>query len=591
MYTKNISRLCLLAILNLCSVVLLAQIPAGYYSAAKGKSGKALKTALHGAIKSHVARSYDNLWDDYKTTDVRADGKIWDMYSNITSYVPGGSAQGKNYRKEGDAYNREHSFPKSWFNDAKPMYTDLFHVYPTDGYVNNRRSNYPFGETAGETYQSSGGFSKLGKCTVSGYSGTVFEPADEYKGDFARSYFYMATCYEDKIASWSSPMLSGDSYTAYASWALQMLLRWAAQDPVSEKEIARNNAVYGIQKNRNPFIDFPGLEQYIWGSLTSAAFDPDNYENTGGGGSEPLPDLNAPVFSVASGSTVEAGSKVRISSETSGATIFWRINSEDWQSGSSPVEVTINRSCTLTAYAFLGTRQSEQVTATYNVPGGLPTGERTYRLIDDEADLVPGLKFLIVCPGKNVALSSANNNVRTSVAVEFDNDDKTSLTTEVSTSESLPYELELRDCGQQGKWSIFCAADGFWLGLTSSDNKLHSLNDNSSEDAWWTISFDYDSSMTYANILSSAHGNRAMRYNSGAPRFACYTSGQQPIAIYGYADSTSSVGTTVADEKKGAVRVVDAFGRTVRILPAGNSDLSGLPAGFYVVGNKKVIVK
>lgn len=591
MYTKNISRLCLLAILNLCSVVLLAQIPAGYYSAAKGKSGKALKTALHGAIKSHVARSYDNLWDDYKTTDVRADGKIWDMYSNITSYVPGGSAQGKNYRKEGDSYNREHSFPKSWFNDAKPMYTDLFHVYPTDGYVNNRRSNYPFGETAGETYQSSGGFSKLGKCTVSGYSGTVFEPADEYKGDFARSYFYMATCYEDKIASWSSPMLSGDSYTAFSSWALQMLLRWAAQDPVSEKEIARNNAVYGIQKNRNPFIDFPGLEQYIWGSLTSAAFDPDNYENTGGGGSEPLPDLNAPVFSVASGSTVEAGSKVRISSETSGATIFWRINSEDWQSGSSPVEVTINRSCTLTAYAFLGTRQSEQVTATYNVPGGLPTGERTYRLIDDEADLVPGLKFLIVCPVKNVALSSANNNVRTSVAVEFDNDDKTSLTTEVSTSETLPYELELRDCGQQGKWSIFCAADGFWLGLTSSDNKLHSLNDNSSEDAWWTISFDYDSSMTYANILSSAHGNRAMRYNSGAPRFACYTSGQQPIAIYGYADSTSSVSTTVADEKKGAVRVVDAFGRTVRILPAGNSDLSGLPAGFYVVGNKKVIVK
>ena len=386
-------------------------------------------------------------------------------------------------------------------------------------------------------------------------------------------------------------MLSGDSYTAFSSWALQMLLRWAAQDPESEKEIARNNAVYGIQKNRNPFIDFPGLEQYIWGSLTSAAFDPDNYENTGGGGSEPLPDLNAPVFSVASGSTVEAGSKVRISSETSGATIFWRINSEDWQSGSSPVEVTINRSCTLTAYAFLGTRQSEQVTATYNVPGGLPTGERTYRLIDDEADLVPGLKFLIVCPVKNVALSSANNNVRTSVAVEFDNDDKTSLTTEVSTSETLPYELELRDCGQQGKWSIFCAADGFWLGLTSSDNKLHSLNDNSSEDAWWTISFDYDSSMTYANILSSAHGNRAMRYNSGAPRFACYTSGQQPIAIYGYADSTSSVGTTVADEKKGAVRVVDAFGRTVRILPAGNSDLSGLPAGFYVVGNKKVIVK
>ncbi|MGM9695133.1 MAG: endonuclease [Alloprevotella sp.] len=590
MYTKNISRLCFLAILNLCSVVLFAQIPAGYYSGAKGKSGKALKTALHNAISSHTARSYDNLWDDYKTTDVRPDGKIWDMYSNITSYVPGGSAQGKNYSKEGDAYNREHSFPKSWFNDAKPMYTDLFHVYPTDGYCNGRRSNYPFGETNGETWQSSGGFSKLGKCTVSGYSGTVFEPADEYKGDFARSYFYMATCYEDKIASWSSPMLSGDSYTAYTSWALQMLLRWAAQDPVSEKEIARNNAVYGIQKNRNPFIDFPGLEQYVWGSLTSTPFDPDNYEG-GGGGSEPLPDLDAPAFSLPSGSTVEVGTKVTITCETAGATIFWRINSDDWQTGSSPVEVTINRSCTLSAYAFLGTRQSEVVSASYSVPGGLPTGERTYTLLTDEKDLVQGLKFLIVCPDKNVALSSANNNVRTSVSVEFDDAAKTSLTTEVSTSESLPYELELRDCGQSGKWSIFCAADVTWLGLTSSDNKLHSLADNSSEDAWWTISLSSNSAMTYADILSPAHGNRAMRYNSGAPRFACYTSGQQPIAIYAYDDPTSSVRPSVADAKNGAVRVVDAFGRTVRILPAGTTDLSGLPAGFYVVGNKKVIVK
>lgn len=189
-------------------------------------------------------------------TDVREDGRVWDMYSSSSDFIFIDDQCGT-YKKEEDCYNREHSFPKSWFNDDYPMYTDLFHLYPTDGYVNNQRGNYPFGETNGEKYKSNGGFSKLGKSTVSGYSGIVFEPADEYKGDFARSYFYMVTCYENRITTWNSDMLDGKSYPGFAQWALDMLLRWAAEDPVSEKETARNNKVYGIQGNRNPYIDFP----------------------------------------------------------------------------------------------------------------------------------------------------------------------------------------------------------------------------------------------------------------------------------------------------------------------------------------------
>lgn len=254
-----------------------ADVPENYYASAKGMTGKDLKSTLYLIIAPHTEREYSDLWEDFKSTDVREDGTIWDMYSNITAYEPGGSKQGANFTQEGDAYNREHSFPKSWFGSETPMYTDLFHLYPTDGYVNGRRSNYPFGETEGETYQSANGFSKLGACTTSGYTGTVFEPADEYKGDFARTYFYMATAYEDQIASWDSPCLSGDFYTAFADWTLIMLLRWSQEDPVSEKEIARNEAVYGIQGNRNPFIDFPGLEKYLWDSMSTTAFDPDNY--------------------------------------------------------------------------------------------------------------------------------------------------------------------------------------------------------------------------------------------------------------------------------------------------------------------------
>ena len=254
-----------------------------YYQNANGKKGAALKTAMSGIIYSRTEQSYNSLWTAFKTTDVRSDGKIWDMYSNTTSYVPGGPAQGANYKKEGDSYNREHSFPQSWFNSNIPMHTDLFHVYPTDGFVNNKRQNYPFGETKGEEYKSNNGFSKLGTCTYTGYSGTVFEPNDEYKGDFARTYFYMVTCYEEQLNGWykncpeSRATIDGSTYPGLTLWQLEMLMNWAKNDPVSEKETKRNNAVYSIQENRNPFIDYPGLEEYIWGDKKNTAFSYDHY--------------------------------------------------------------------------------------------------------------------------------------------------------------------------------------------------------------------------------------------------------------------------------------------------------------------------
>ena len=250
-----------------------------YYKNASGQKGKALKTALFKIISTHKQLSYDALWTAFKTTDRREDGKVWDMYSGTSNFTFG-TDQAGNYSKEGDVYNREHSFPKSWFNNATPMYTDLVHLVPTDGYVNGKRSNYPFGETQGDKYKSNNGFSKLGTCTYPGYTGTVFEPNDEYKGDFARIYFYMATCYEDKIASWKSDMLDGTAYPAYKKWVVSMLLKWAKEDPVSQKEIDRNNAVYECQKNRNPYVDYPGLEQYVWGDSTDVAFSYDNYNGT-----------------------------------------------------------------------------------------------------------------------------------------------------------------------------------------------------------------------------------------------------------------------------------------------------------------------
>ncbi|MDE6277621.1 MAG: endonuclease [Muribaculaceae bacterium] len=245
--------------------------PAGYYSSCENKGGRSLLSALHAKIGPHTTVGYDELYDLYKTSDVRGNGRIWDMYS--TKEWPVNSQRCGNYKNIGDCYNREHSFPKSWFSEGKPMYSDAFHLYPTDGKVNGQRSNYPYGECANGTrlpdYNGVHALGRLGNSTFPGYSDKVFEPDDEYKGDFARSYFYMATAYNDRIASWSSPMLAGNAFPAFSSWAVQLLLKWHRQDPVSEKEIRRNDAVYARQKNRNPYIDHPELVEYIWGNRSS----------------------------------------------------------------------------------------------------------------------------------------------------------------------------------------------------------------------------------------------------------------------------------------------------------------------------------
>lgn len=264
---------CAVALLPSWASLAIADEPEGYYESAYGKSGYALKTALHQIIRDHASLSYKELWEAFRTTDVREDGYVWDMYSDCDFRF--GSNQCGNYKQEGDCYNREHSFPKSWFDDASPMYTDLFHLYPTDGYVNGRRGNNPFGEVDNPTYTSQAGC-KVGPNATPGYSGTVFEPLDEYKGDFARTYFYMATRYEDRIANWGScPICNGSDDQAFDSWVVDLLLQWHEQDPVSDKERERNDAVYVYQENRNPFIDYPELVEKIWGE-DNTPFDPEN---------------------------------------------------------------------------------------------------------------------------------------------------------------------------------------------------------------------------------------------------------------------------------------------------------------------------
>ena len=265
------------------------QIPSNYYDSANGLSGYALKTELKNIVSNgHQARTYDQLYDGvgisgsngYIDThsDVAVssgnmyenDGTILDMYSENPlgadpyNYTHGNNQCG-NQMAEGDCYNREHLVPQSSFNSAFPMQSDIHHVIPTDGRVNNFRGSLPFGNVNSADFTSLNG-SQRGTSAVQGYSGLVFEPIDEFKGDIARALLYFATRYEDTVDGYTSfDMFNGTNDEVFFPWAIEVLLDWHNNvDPVDQRERDRNEAAYNFQSNANPFVDHPEYASMIW---------------------------------------------------------------------------------------------------------------------------------------------------------------------------------------------------------------------------------------------------------------------------------------------------------------------------------------
>ena len=270
------------------TVSLFAEIPSRYYSTINGKTGAELKNALSTLVYNHTqVSSYSDLPRYFQRTDVYPDSRRWwDMYSDIPLYAPSFSG-----------LNREHAFPKSWWGGLTtvPAYTDLNHLYPSEMAANQAKSNYPLGTVSQSTFDN--GVVKIGYAVTGqgGGAARVFEPADQYKGDFARTYFYMVTCYQN--LTWNKNymwMLQQNTYPTLSPWALSLLMKWHTEDPVSQKEIDRNEAIYQIQNNRNPFIDYPSLVDYIWGDKNGEPF----YEENAG---EPVgdPTLITPVQDMA----------------------------------------------------------------------------------------------------------------------------------------------------------------------------------------------------------------------------------------------------------------------------------------------------
>lgn len=258
------------------SAGLFAGIPSGYYYLAKNKTKAELKTTLSEISAPLKVLNYGSgpgfTWEGFFSTDRNADSTIIDMYSPLVRRFNGfGSVSGMHI---------EHSLPKSWWGaHENNAYKDLFHLYPADGATNSLKNNLPLGEVAGTpTFDNT--VTKIGKNGFGNiYNESCFEPADEFKGDFARSYFYIATIYQSFANLWNSPMMRNNTYPVWTPWAKDLLLKWHRQDPVSAKELARIEAVYNIQGNRNPFIDYPELAEYIWGADSTKVFPfPDETE-------------------------------------------------------------------------------------------------------------------------------------------------------------------------------------------------------------------------------------------------------------------------------------------------------------------------
>ena len=286
-----------LAAVALPALPSLAQIPDGYYASLKGKKGAELKTAIYNIIKKHKVLSYgsgsNSTWGGFWETDRTDDGYFIDRYSPKSAWVKSTSKG-----NAGSGMNIEHSFPQSWWGGSDcDLKKDLYNIMPCEAKINGSKSNFGMGVVT--NVSTTNGATKIG----AGSNGfNVWEPADEWKGDFARGFLYIVTAYQDYQNKWTSESknsLYNNTYPTLKEWAYKLYIQWAKADKPDQLEIKRNEAVAKIQGNRNPYVDFPNLMEYVWGDSINYEFDPDktmkstDYNNEGGGTVNPDPDQPA----------------------------------------------------------------------------------------------------------------------------------------------------------------------------------------------------------------------------------------------------------------------------------------------------------
>lgn len=547
---RIISRLLTIAAATLAAVFgASAEIPSGYYTSIEGKATSELKTALYNIIRNQSQQqTYSRLPTYFQRTDTYPNSsRWWDMYSDTPLYAPSFSG-----------LNREHSLPKSWWGGSQnvPAYTDLNHLYPSEMQANTAKSNYPLGIVTDGGSRFNNSVVMVGRGQNSGGAAYVFEPADEYKGDFARTYFYMVTCYQDFDWRYQYMCMNG-TYPSMQQWAIDLLLKWHRGDPVSQKELDRNEQVYLIQANRNPFIDYPDLVEYIWGDKKGQAF------KFGGGSVTPgeavlitPPNKMALDFNrVAVGRTSQAKLQIRGEKLT------------------KPLRLTIsgiNRS--------LFTLSESQVSASaVNAPEGTwvtvnyaPTsvGSHTARLIInmDEADFpdelsrviqitgeclpMPGLSTPVATPASNVTASGFTANWEAAPA-----------------SEDVDYYMvTLRRYKGSDVTTEELPADNNYLDIDEMEGVDYATY------AVQSVSLDVRSAMSNVITVNPPSGIEGVMTDV------------RPFTV----ESFPGMLRIVCSETHHDVTVYDLTGRTVMLLPeAADGYEFTLPAGAYLINSRE----
>lgn len=665
-----------------------AMAQAEYYTSIDGtKGGAALKTALYNLIKNHQQISYgsgtSSTWGAFYTTDAVIENgqrRVLDMYSNEKRYFgdKGSAVSGMNI---------EHSVAKSWWGGTKNnAYCDLHHLNPSDQNANSRKSNYPLGELTSVSWDN--GVTFVGKANIDGSSQNAYEPCDEYKGDFARTFMYMFTCYQDLTWEYTWMNYENSTYPTLKPWAVELLLKWHKQDPVSEKEVNRNNAVHAVQGNRNPYIDYPQLADYVWGDSINYTFHLNGDVEDGSGNDKPGTDIpdgydlklfedfeEAPyqfkpiecdfpwhfeyqcgevtsyddndvandaeswlvsdpmdftkdnnakitfdyVIRYCTADKVKDYNQLLISRDFTGniADATWEVidfnavqNTSDWTKTSTG-EIAIpdtymGDKSVVIAFKYIGTSAQAGTFEVDNVKviaaegtndgntGNEGNGDEddenedtignggnftdgSFTLVTDAALLTAGDSIVIAY--ENFAMGASAGNYRYKTDITVSNGRITYFADDVQ-------KIVIENGVVEGTFA-FNVGDGYLAATSTSKNYVataETLDANGS----WRITIEGE-----ALAVITAQGDKTrniLQYNTGSPRFSCYTGTQKSVNIYAKSPVTTGIGSIVP-ESDNVVDVYSPAGVCIRRQVEAEKALEGLAKGIYIVGSRKILVK
>lgn len=567
------------------------EAPAGYYSSLEGKSGAALKLAAKAVAAKGLAtvKYSEATWPAFERTDVREfNGSViwWDMYSNFPVVVASGH----------DGMNIEHSVANSWWGGKSgsiDAYQDLYHLNPSNSVANNSKSDNPLGEVTG-TPTFDNGLVLVGSPAggLGGGSAKVFEPADEYKGDFARAYFYIFTTYDNIPWQSGGAMFDGSSYPTLLPWAYEMLLRWNEEDPVDSKELARHEEVAAIQGNRNPFIDMPQLADYIWGDKRSVAYD-----SNAAASRKTAERPSAPVFTgyepymvntytgrwwTATDIDIEydPDSRLMVSVNGSAYQPLTRAGvSIDGASGASD-------KATVKAYAVRTADGKELgspvavLNLTAKDPSMVDFTEGKWKLVKSGSELTAADRYIIVSVKNGAVMSSNFGSNGFMQASEQKVDASSDMLERVHTDagvvalhpESNGYTLQILDTKGVSK--------GYYTTTAAKKMSLKSTGTPASI----TISDGGDATVSFGSP-------GILLYNSSSPRFLNYTSNQEGIRLYRYSDETQTAVEDIMIESPVRVEgnsIVMPEGYRVFDLEGREMEARSLSPGIYIVVDRNM---